>query len=386
MQRNLKRSFIREILENTTHDTISFAGGLPDVSLFPNKALQESANRVLEKPDSLQYSTSTGYEPLKEQIAKRYCRQGFSTQSENILITSGSQQGLDIICRYHQGASVCIEEPSYLGALNIFALNSMPTCSVALDDDGIDLKAFAQKVEKSKLAYIIPDFQNPSGRCYSNAHRKEVANILKQNDTLLIEDAPYSELYFEKANKSISQQLPLQSYHLGSFSKVLAPALRIGWIRADVKLLEPLIAYKEAMELHTSSITQRMVSNYLEEDKQFEAHLANLRDSYKNKMLYFAKCLDRYLPSFIYTPPKGGMFIYGKLKGVDTLALVKSCLEHGVVFVPGAEFGGASDEIRFNFTHSSFEEIEEGLKRIKSVLTCFNPNYALEIHYLAQII
>jgi len=368
MQHPLKRSFIREILEHTSSDTISFAGGLPDVSLFPHEALQASAIKVLEEPESLQYSTSAGYAPLKEQIAKRYSERGFPTHSENILITSGSQQGLDIICRYHRRASVCIEAPSYLGALNIFALNKMDTHSVALGENGIDIEAFGRSMPKSTLAYLIPDFQNPSGACYDDAHRKEVANILQANNALLIEDAPYSELYFDQARESISQRLPAQSYHLGSFSKVLAPALRIGWIRADAKLLEPLIAYKEAMDLHTSSITQRMVSSYLEGTEDFEAHLASLRNAYQSKMRYFAKQLTIHLPSFTFTPPKGGMFIYGKLIGVDTTALVQRCLAHGVVFVPGAEFGGASDEIRFNFTHSSLEEIDEGLKRIKGVL------------------
>ncbi|SFV90670.1 Transcriptional regulator, GntR family domain / Aspartate aminotransferase [hydrothermal vent metagenome] len=368
MQHPLKRSFIREILEHTSHDTISFAGGLPDVSLFPHEALQASTIKALEEPESLQYSTSTGYTPLKEQIAKRYSEQGFPTRSENILITSGSQQGLDIISRYHHGSSVCVEVPSYLGALNLFALNQMDVDSVALGEEGIDLSAFAHSMPKNKLAYLIPDFQNPSGTCYDDAHRKEVAKILHTNDTLLIEDAPYSELYFDRAHESISQHIPTQSYHLGSFSKVLAPAFRIGWIRADTKLLEPLIAYKEAMDLHTSSITQRMVSAYLEETEHFEAHLASLRDAYQNKMHYFAKQLAIHLPSFTFTPPKGGMFIYGKLNGVDTMALVRRCLEQGVVFVPGVEFGGANDEIRFNFTHSSFREIEEGLKRLKKVL------------------
>ena len=368
MHRPLRRSFIREILEHTGSDTISFAGGLPDVSLFPHEALQASAIRALEEPESLQYSTSTGYAPLKEQIAKRYSERGFPTRSENILITSGSQQGLDIISRYHQRASVCVEAPSYLGALNVFALNQMDLHSVILGEEGIDLRAFERSIPKNKLAYLIPDFQNPSGTCYDDAHRKEVANILHANDALLIEDAPYSELYFDHARESISQRLPTQSYHLGSFSKVLAPALRVGWIRADTKLLEPLIAYKEAMDLHTSSITQRMVSAYLEDTEYFEAHLAHLRDAYQSKMHYFAKQLTIHLPSFTFTPPQGGMFIYGKLRGVDTTALVLRCLEQGVVFVPGVEFGGAGNEIRFNFTHSSFEEIEEGMKRIKECL------------------
>jgi 2-aminoadipate transaminase len=364
----MKRSFIREILEHTSSDTISFAGGLPDVSLFPHKALQASAYQALENPESLQYSTSTGYAPLKAQIAKLYTERGFATSSENILITSGSQQGLDIICRYHRGTSVCIEKPSYLGALNVFTLNNMSMHSVPLEYDGIDLESFKRNIEQSTLAYLIPDFQNPSGTCYDTKYRTEVANILQNTHALLIEDAPYHELYFDHVHESISQHLPKQSYHLGSFSKVLAPALRIGWIRADAKLLEPLIAYKEATDLHTSSITQRMVSHYLEETAHFKTHLEQLRSTYKEKMLYFAEQLDLHLPNFEYTKPKGGMFIYGRLKGVDTMALVQRCLARGVVFVPGCEFNGAKDEIRFNFTHSSFDEICEGLERIRTAL------------------
>ena len=365
----MKRSFIREILEHTSSETISFAGGLPNVSLFPRKALQTAAHTALEKPESLQYGTSTGYAPLKEQIAGHYCERGFPTAPENILITSGSQQGLDIICRYHDGTSIVIEKPSYLGAFNIFKLNNMKVYSVPLGENGIELEAFRKSIAKSKLAYLIPDFQNPSGRCYSDEHRKEIADIIEASQTLLIEDAPYSELYFHAPHKSISQILPKQSYHLGSFSKVLSPTLRVGWIRADVELLTPLIAYKEAMDLHTSGITQRMVSEYLKEGTLYEKHLHTLRVAYQEKMHYFCQQLDLHLPSFKYTQPKGGMFIYGRFRGVDTRALVQQCLAKGVVFVPGAEFGGASDEIRFNFTHSSFEKIAEGLKRIKSVLT-----------------
>ena len=364
----MKRSFIREILEHTSSDTISFAGGLPDASLFPTTELQRSTQTALADNTIWQYSTSTGYAPLKALIAKRYSDKGFPTTAEEILITSGSQQGLDIICRYHSGASITIESPSYLGALNIFKLNNMNEYSVPLSSKGIEIEAFKTSIKESKLAYLIPDFQNPSSTCYSTEHREEIAKLLEASSTLLIEDAPYSELYFDKPYKSISQALPKQSYHLGSFSKVLAPALRIGWIRADKKLLTPLIAYKEAMDLHTSSITQAIAYEYIKDTEQFHEHLETLRSAYKEKMLYFANTLDEILPSFEYKRPKGGMFIYGRFEGVDTTDLVQKCLEKGVVFVPGAEFGGKADEIRFNFTHSSLAQICEGLERIRTVL------------------
>jgi len=364
----MKRSFIREILEHTSSDTISFAGGLPDASLFPTTELQQASQSALTNNSIWQYSTSTGYAPLKALIAQMYSDKGFTTSPDEILITSGSQQGLDIICRYHSGASITIESPSYLGVLNIFTLNKMHTQSVPLCENGIELESFKESLKKSKLTYLIPDFQNPSGTCYSAEHREQIANILRASNTLLIEDAPYSELYFDKPNQSISKTLPKQSYHLGSFSKVLSPALRIGWIRADIALLTPLIAYKEAMDLHTSSITQAIAYEYLKDSEQFKEHLETLRSAYKEKMLYFANALGEILPNFEYTRPKGGMFIYGRFEGVDTMLLVQKCLEKGVVFVPGGEFGGKADEIRFNFTHSSPSQIREGLERIKSVL------------------
>jgi len=368
-EQTMKRSFIREILEHTDAHTISFAGGLPDVGLFPSQALQVAAQKALATPEALQYSTSTGYAPLKFLIAQHYCDKGFATTADEILITSGSQQGLDIICRYQRGVAMTLESPSYLGALNIFTLNNIRTYGVLLGEDGIDLEAFKKSINHTALTYIIPDFQNPSGTCYTASHRRDIATVLKDSDTLLIEDAPYSELYFDQSYPSISQLLPTQSYHLGSFSKVLAPALRIGWIRADTSLIQPLIAYKEAMDLHTSSITQRIVYEYLLDTEGYQTHLATLRTHYQQKMNHFADLLDKYLPNFHYARPKGGMFIYGKLEGIDTMKLVRECIEHGVVFVPGCEFGGAFDEIRFNYTHSTFEEMERGLKRIKAVLT-----------------
>jgi len=238
----MKRSFIREILEHTNSDTISFAGGLPMASLFPYEALRTSANQVLKESSVLQYGNSMGLKALREKIADFYNQEGFETKAENILITSGSQQALDIICRYHANRSITIEAPSYLGAMNIFKLNNLKQEVITLERDGIELKAFEKSFKATQLAYFIPDFQNPTGLSYSSEKRESIAKIAEQGG-LIIEDAPYSKLYFQEEQKSISSLLPKQSYHLGTFSKTLAPALRIGWIRADKTLLEPLIAY-----------------------------------------------------------------------------------------------------------------------------------------------
>ena len=367
----MKRSFIREILEHTSNDTISFAGGLPDENLFPTKELKKSAINILENNSTLQYAKSTGIDELKAKIAQFYCEDGFPTKPENIMITSGSQQALDIISRYNYGKTITIESPSYLGALNVFNLNKLEQKSILLKKDGINLKAFKSSIKESKLAYLIPDFQNPTGKTYSRKKRKKIAAIIKENNAILIEDAPYSELYFKNKMHSISTNLPKNSFHLGSFSKTLAPSLRIGWIRADETLLQPLIAYKEAMDLHTNGLSQYILNDYLCDINKYKKHLSVIRSSYKKQMLLFTKYLDKYLPSFIYKKPKGGMFVYGKLPNMDTSLLIQECMKHDIVFVPGIEFyadASVKDEIRFNFTRTNKRKIKKGLSKIADIL------------------
>jgi len=370
----MKRSFIREILEHTTNNTISFAGGLPDENLFPIVQLKKSAMKVMQINTTLQYTKSTGIDSLKEKIAQFYCEDGFDTGPENILITSGSQQALDIISRYNNDKTITIESPSYLGAINVFNLNNIKQIPITLENDGINLEGFTSSIKETKFSYLIPDFQNPTGKTYSKEKREKIASIIKSNDAILIEDSPYSELYFDTKNTMISKNLPKNSFHLGSFSKTLAPSLRIGWIRADEELLKPLISYKEAMDLHTNGLSQHILDDYLNDITQYKKHLNTLRSEYKNKMLLFKKYLDLYLPEFEYCEPKGGMFIYGKLPNIDTSVFIQECIKHEVIFVPGIEFysdDSIKDEIRFNFTHTSEDEIKIGLEKIATILKEF---------------
>jgi len=367
----MKRSFIREILEHTTNNTISFAGGLPDENLFPTEELKSSAMKVMKTNTTFQYTKSTGIDNLKEKIAQFYCEDGFHTTSENILITSGSQQALDIISRYNTDRNITIESPSYLGAINVFNLNNIKQTPISLENDGIKLEAFKKSIQETKFSYLIPDFQNPTGKTYSDEKRKVIASIIKENNAILIEDSPYSELYFDIKNTMISASLPKNSFHLGSFSKTLAPSLRIGWIRADKELLQPLISYKEAMDLHTNGLSQYIVDDYLNDKAQYKKHLATLREQYKIKMLVFKEYLNLYLPEFQFCEPKGGMFIYGRLPNIDTSLFIKECLKKDVLFVPGIEFysdDSIKDEIRFNFTHTSITNIKKGLQKIAKIL------------------
>ena len=366
----MKRSFIREILEHTTNETISFAGGLPDEKLFPHLDLRDSAHHVLGDSRSLQYSTTQGYLPLRNKIAQLYTEEGFPTTAAQIMITSGSQQALDIIARFHHGESITIEAPSYLGAMNIFELNQLNTESVTLYSDGIDMEAFERSFSQTKLAYLIPDYQNPTGYSYTQPKREQLAEIVHMHQGILIEDAPYSEIYFHKKHPSISSLLSKQSFHLGSFSKVLAPSLRLGWIRANQRLLEPLIAYKETMDLHSNGLSQYILDDYLTDLHRYKSHTKLLRKMYAKKKQVFSTYLDEMLPEFAYNSPQGGMFIYGRLPEIDASALLQTCLKRGVIFVPGNVFYSTpqgKDEIRFNFTNASAREVYRGLKIIAAV-------------------
>jgi len=367
----MKRSFIREILESIDSKTISFAGGLPDASLFPVEDLKKANMQVYEKSANLQYTTSNGLLELREKIADFYNEDGFATDANNILITTGSQQALYIIAHYFKSREIVIEKPSYLGAVNIFKMNALSMKEVALSADGIEMSAFKKEYAQTKLAYLIPDFQNPMGSLYTQSKREEIASTILNKSAYLIEDAPYSELYFSAKSQSISSLIPKNSFHLGSFSKTLAPSLRLGWVRADKEILAEFVKIKETIDLHSCSIAQHTLNNYLSDTARYKKHLQILREKYREKMYFFASALEKHLPTFKFTLPKGGMFIYGSIEGIDTFKLVQKCMKEKVVFVPANQFyldKEISDEIRFNFTHSNKEDVLEGLKKIAKII------------------
>lgn len=368
----MKRSFIREILESIDEETISFAGGLPNSNLFPIQDLRNATLKILDNPKVYQYTISNGINELREQIAKRYTKEGFPTTKDNILITTGSQQAMYILAKFFENKELTIEEPSYLGAMNIFRLNNLKMDGVKLEDDGINIEGFEKSFKNSKLAYLIPDFQNPSATTYSEEKREEISKIVEKYDGVLIEDSPYSELFFEKKMAYISAKLPKNSFHLGSFSKTLVPSYRIGWIRADEQKIKSLMIIKESIDLHSSGFVQYILAEYLKDEAKYEKHLQSIRDDYKVKADYFSEQLNLIIPEFKHQKPKGGMFLYGSFKDkIDTFALIEKCLKKKVVYVPGNQFyidKIPNSEIRFNYTHSSFEQIEKGIKLIKSCL------------------
>lgn len=360
----MKRSYIREILDSIDDKTISFAGGLPDESLFPIEQIKEVSGKVLENPMSLQYSKSQGDENLREKIAKMYTQKlGFPTSKDEILITTGSQQAFDIISKIFIEKEVLVQTPSYIGALNSFKI-------LGLKLKGFDnIYSLNQHLKANSTLYCMSDFSNPTTKLYDEEQRVEIAHILKRKESFLIEDAAYNLLDFEgKISKPISA-LYSKSFHLGSFSKILSPGLRVGWIRARKDLIEKILISKEALDLHTPTLNQMLINDYLE-NYDLEEHLSLIRQNYKSKMQFMSKCLKKYLPSFSFEEPKGGMFIYGEFDE-DSFPLAKKALEKSVAFVPATVFyhdNRKSKEARFNFTNSSFEQIEEGIKIISTLL------------------
>jgi len=362
----MKRQFIREILDIITKDTISFAGGLPDATLFPLEGFRAAAETVLTDPAALQYSRSQGYGPLREKIARRYSDAGFETHAEEILITTGSQQAINLIAMAMLKDGVTVELPAYLGALSAFRLAKTPIDGVLLERDGIIPELLERSVAATKAAYLVPDFQNPTGIRYTPERRQEIVEIMQRTGALLVEDAAYAELYFDHPTPPMSISLPHQSFHLGSFSKILAPGTRIGWVRASEANIRRILVVKEALDLHTSTLDQRLVDAYWEREG-LDAHIGLIRARYCDKKETLATVLRDCFPDFRFDAPQGGMFIYGSLPGADTKELVNRCLERDVAFVPGSEFYPEPlrrDEIRFNFTHATPEQMRRGIATV----------------------
>ncbi|MGE4294625.1 MAG: PLP-dependent aminotransferase family protein [Campylobacterales bacterium] len=345
----MKRSFVRQILEVIGSDTISFAGGLPDESLLPATELSQLAGEVLNDPKSLQYGPTSGLDTLREKIAWRYTRAGFPTCADEILITTGAQQGLDLIARAHTQKTLQVFPPVYLGALGVFGLSKITlTCEHGAD-----------------LAYVMSDFSNPSGTRLSLKERQCLAESLQKTRTLLVEDGAYGELWFDHPSPSIAAMMPKDSYHLGSFSKVLSPGLRVGWVRASIERLSTLVVIKERADLHTATLNQRLIDRFWQ-THDFEGRLQTIRSHYAQKCDALTGALKQQLPELAFQKPDGGMFIYGTFPaGINARRMAFASLENGAVFVPGDEFyfkGGGENEARLNFTHPSLEEIDKGVK------------------------
>lgn len=383
---SVQKSFIREILKVTENPRmISFAGGLPNPKLFPVREIGEAASKVLaESGDSvLQYSTTEGFLPLRQYLANRYLkRSGLTIDPDEILITHGSQQGLDLIGKVFldQGDGVAVERPGYLGAIQAFSMFQPQFYPVPLQSDGLDTAALATTLRsyRSKLFYGVPNFQNPSGITYSGPNRMDVANVLQQHDTIFVEDDPYGELRFIGHDlPSLKTYLGDRAILLGSFSKIVAPGMRLGWICAAREIMEKIIVAKQAADLHTSFFVQRVIYQYLT-DNDIDSHIARIRDAYGKQREAMVLAIERHFPAGVQcTKPEGGMFLWVTLpEGVSSLELFELATRANVAFVPGAPFytdGGGADTLRLNYSCSDEATIEEGIGRLGEAIRTILP-------------
>jgi 2-aminoadipate transaminase len=377
----IHKSFIREILKVTQDsNVISFAGGLPNPRLFPVEELADAYQKVLHRDGEnvLQYSTTEGYLPLREYIAERYfVKKGLQASPDEILITTGSQQGLDLIGKVflNKEDRVVIERPGYLGAIQAFGIYEPEFVPIPLLDDGIDIVLLDNVLNtgETKLFHTVINFQNPSGVTYSQRKREKLAEIIKSHDTVLVEDNPYGELRFMGEDlPSMKSYLPDTTIVLGSFSKVVTPGLRLGWICAAKDVMEKIIVAKQSSDLHSNYLSQRAVYQYLI-DHDLDEHILNIRKVYKRQRDLMVSMIEEHFPQEIKcTRPEGGMFLWVTLpEKLSSLHLFKLATQENVAFVPGKAFyvdGGGDNTLRLNFSNSDEEKIEEGIKRLAKVI------------------
>jgi len=374
-----QRSFIREILKVTADPSvISFAGGLPNPAAFPVAEIAAAAAKVLHEagPSALQYSTTEGYLPLRQWIADRYrTRMGMDVSPNDILITTGSQQALDLVAKVaiNAGDTVVMEKPGYLGAIQAFTIFRPKWRSVPLENDGPDLDALEKAVAGAKLFYAVTSFQNPSGLSYSEEKRAKVAEILSRHKIFFLEDDPYGELRFHgQALPPVYKQRPENSMLLGTFSKVAAPGFRLGWIVAKGGIMERLVIAKQAADLHTGSLDQMVVHQFLA-DNDFEEHVARIRELYGKQCRAMQAAIAKHFPKNVQvTEPEGGMFLWVTLpENLSATELLKRSVESKVAFVPGAAFfvdGTGENTLRLNYSNADAATIDEGIKRLAACM------------------
>ncbi len=374
---DVPRSFIREILKVAIDPSvISFAGGLPNRELFPVNELQAATNKVFESAgrDALQYANSEGYAELREYISARYLeKRSLEVPIQNILITSGSQQGLDLLGKVflNEGDDLIIEEPGYLGAIQAFSVYRAAFNPVPLSKDGIDLERLSNVMARKspKMFYTVPNFQNPSGVTWPEENRRATADIIQDTGTLLIEDDPYGELRFEGSHKeSFKKLLPQNTIQLGSFSKIITPGLRLGWITAPDSIMDKLIVAKQASDLHSNHLAQRIIYQYLT-DNNLDKHIENIVRVYDRQRHAMVRCIQEYLPAEVaHTNPEGGMFLWITLpKGTSAMQLFDLAIRDKVAFVPGNPFyvdGRETETLRLNFSCVDEATIEQGITRL----------------------
>ena len=379
---NMKASEIRELLKLTQQpEIISFAGGLPAPELFPIEELKNISKQVLEENGSaaLQYGTTEGHKPLREKIVERMAKVHVNTTSEDILVTNGSQQGLDFSARIfiNPGDVIICESPTYLGAINAFKAYEPKFIEVDTDDKGMimeDLEEALKNNENVKFIYVIPDFQNPSGKTWSIERRKKLVELANKYNTAIVEDNPYGELRFEGEIYPAIKHYDTEGrvIFLGTFSKILCPGLRLGWVVADEEILNKYNMVKQGADLQTNTMSQMEVAKLLEE-YDIQEHIEKIKVVYKKRRDLMMKTMEEEFPKEVkYTYPEGGLFTWVVLPDhINARELAVKALEKSVAFVPGGSFfpnGGNENTLRMNYSNMNEDRIVEGVKRLGAAI------------------
>ncbi len=363
-------------------EVISFAGGLPSPEGFPVKAIQEAADQTLESEalTALQYSAVAGMASLRNAIATYETRAGVPTSADEVMIVSGSQQALDLVARafIDPGDKIMVERPTYLGALLAFELCRPEIVDMVSDAEGLVPESIGEEARGARFAYVMPTFQNPSGRTISEVRREALAEKAREYDFWLIEDNPYGELYYgDEPPKSLRAFAPERTLRLGTMSKILSPGLRLGYICGPKHVLAALQQLKTNMDLHTSTYTQLLTARVINAGL-LETHLPNVRKLYREKAQVMLESLERFMPkhpAVSWTKPSGGMFIWLNLpKGLDSADLLKRVLDSDVPvgFVPGAAFYSSNPEVnhcRLSFVTVPSSKIRAGVESLGKALS-----------------
>jgi 2-aminoadipate transaminase len=376
----MSSSVIREILKFTQMpEVISFAGGLPAPELFPVREFEEACGHVLrnEGEKALQYGLTEGYMPLKEELAAKMHKYRVPAEPENILLTNGSQQALDLIGRVFlgRGDTIFTGQPTYLGALQAFKVYRPNIVGIPVDRQGMNVDALeeALKKEKPKFIYVLPNFHNPMGVTITLERRIKLVELAGRHGVPIIEDDPYGELRFEGEDLAPFIVLHKENVlYLSTFSKILAPGIRLGWVVAPEVIVKRLVQAKQATDLHTSTFIQMIVHDIVKRGI-LRAHSKEIRRVYGERRHIMTGAMEEHFPSGVkWTKPEGGLFLWCETpEGVDTMKLLETAVEAKVAFVPGTVFypdGTGLNTMRLNFSNAKPEAIKEGIARLGAVL------------------
>lgn len=395
MTNHLGSSAVREILKITQgNEIISLAGGLPAEELFPVEAVRDAYSRVLTRDvTALQYGLTEGYLPLREQIAARLGQQGIPVSAQEMILTTGSQQAIDLLCRIliDPGDTVLVEAPTYLAALQVLGSYRADIHAVESDEQGMLPEHLEEqlRLHRPKLLYAVPTFNNPSGATWSRERREQVVGLCRRYGVLILEDNPYGEIAFDETPGAYPPTLAAIDrnqdgdscvVYTGTFSKIVAPGLRTGWITGPAELIRVVAKAKQAADLHSSAIDQRALHELLQVF-DLENHIRLISREYQSRMkLLSAELSSRNWEGASFLEPRGGMFLWLTLPGrINTAELLPLAVEQGVAFVPGEVFYSASplkNAMRLNFTHTRPELLPLAVQRLESALSRYEESLA----------